>query len=388
MKAFDSQRRRLLQYGFIGLGAFVGNTLLPNPIKAASLSLVSLGELLPPDQNGVRLPAGFSSRIVARSRQTIFDYSWHAAPDGGAIFATRDDGWIYVSNNELDNKEGGAGALRFNQRGDIVDAYPILSHTSRNCAGGHTPWQTWLSCEEIEQGRVWECDPFGQKSARVRNSLGLFRHEAIAVDTRNQQLYLTEDQPDGCLYRYTARIFDAAGNPDLDDGFLEVAEVVADHIGSVRWHILPDPLALTIPTRKQVSRSTQFKGGEGIWYHQGVVYFTTKGDNCVWAYDVQQNDLSLVYNSALYTSPVLTGVDNITANAAGELLVAEDGGDLQIIVLSAGKVLPLLQLVGHDRSEVCGPAFSPDGSRLYFSSQRGKTGRVEDGVTFEITGLF
>ena len=108
----------------------------------------------------------------------------------------------------------------------------------------------------------------------------------------------------------------------------------------------------------------------------------------MWAYDVQQNDLSLVYNSALYTSPVLTGVDNITANAAGELLVAEDGGDLQIVVLSAGKVLPLLQLVGHERSEVCGPAFSPDGSRLYFSSQRGKTGRVEDGMTFEITGPF
>ena len=388
MKPFDIRRRRLLQYGFIGLGAFVGNSLLPRSIQAASLSRVSLGGLLPPDQNGVRLPAGFTSRIVARSGQMISGYRWHAAPDGGATFATDESGWIYVSNSELDNKTGGAGALRFNQQGEIVDAYSILNNTTRNCAGGHTPWQTWLSCEEVEQGRVWECDPFGRKAAQVRNALGLFRHEAVAVDTKNKQLYLTEDEKDGCLYRYTARSFDAAGNPDLDDGFLEVAEVTEGRIGVVRWHKLPDPLAAKVPARKQIAQSTAFKGGEGIWYHQGMIYFTTKGDNRVWAYDVQQNHLSIVYNAALYLQPVLTGVDNITANAAGELLVAEDGGDMQIVVLTAGKVLPLLQVAGHARSEITGPAFSPDGSRLYFSSQRGKTGNSEDGVTFEITGPF
>lgn len=388
MKPFDIRRRRLLQYGFIGLGAFVGNSLLPRSIQAASLSRVSLGGLLPPDQNGVRLPAGFTSRIVARSGQMISGYRWHAAPDGGATFATDESGWIYVSNSELDNKTGGAGALRFNQQGEIVDAYSILNNTTRNCAGGRTPWQTWLSCEEVEQGRVWECDPFGRKAAQVRNALGLFRHEAVAVDIKNKQLYLTEDEKDGCLYRYTARSFDAAGNPDLDDGFLEVAEVIEGRIGVVRWHKLPDPLAAKVPARKQIAQSTAFKGGEGIWYHQGMIYFTTKGDNRVWAYDVQQNHLSIVYNAALYLQPVLTGVDNITANAAGELLVAEDGGDMQIVVLTAGKVLPLLQVAGHDRSEITGPAFSPDGSRLYFSSQRGKTGNSEDGVTFEITGPF
>ena len=388
MKTFDRQRRKLLQYGFIGLGAFFGNTLLPNPIKAASLSLALLGELLPPDQNGVRLPAGFTSRIVARSGQILFGYHWHAAPDGGAVFATADGGWIYVSNSELDNKAGGVGALRFDRRGEIVDAYSILNHTNRNCAGGHTPWQTWLSCEEIDKGQVWECDPLGRETARVKNSLGLFKHEAVAVDTINKQLYLTEDEPDGCLYRYTARAFDVAGNPDLDEGFLEVAEVINGRVGALRWHALPDPLAATTPARKQIANSTRFNGGEGIWYHQGIVYFTTKGDNRVWAYNVQQNHLSIVYNAALYLSPVLTGVDHITASATGELLVSEDGGDMQIVVLTAGKVLPLLQVVGHDRSEITGPAFSPDGSRIYFSSQRGKTGNSEDGITFEITGPF
>ncbi|MBX3617738.1 alkaline phosphatase PhoX [Nitrosomonas sp.] len=390
MNTFNTDRRTLLQYGFLSLGAFAGNALLPAFGNAAALHslLTSQRELLPPDPNGVRLPAGFTSRIVACSNQKIFDYTWHAAPDGGATFAAEDGGWIYVSNSELDHQTGGVGALRFNAAGDIADAYSILQHTSRNCAGGHTPWQTWLSCEETDNGRVWECDPFGRNAAQVRNALGVFRHEAVAVDTQNMQLYLTEDQTDGCLYRYTAHSFDHAGHPNLDDGFLEVAEVIKGRIGSVRWHILPDPLATKVPTRRQVPHSTQFDGGEGIWYHQGVIYFTTKGDNRVWAYDVRQNRIAVLYNASLYLSPVLTGVDNITGNAVGELLVAEDGGDMQIVVLTHNKVLPLLQLVGHDRSEIAGPAFSPDGSRLYFSSQRGTSGKANGGMTFEITGPF
>jgi hypothetical protein len=93
MKAFDRQRRKLLQYGFFGLGVLAGNAVLPFPVKAASWPLASLGELLPPDENGVRLPAGFTSRIVARSGQKISDYYWHAAPDGGAGFMFPTASW-------------------------------------------------------------------------------------------------------------------------------------------------------------------------------------------------------------------------------------------------------------------------------------------------------
>ncbi|SNX59918.1 WD40-like Beta Propeller Repeat [Nitrosomonas ureae] len=390
MKISDLKRRKLLQYGFMSLGAFLGNTLLPSPLKAAtmSLSIATHGKLLPPDHNGVRLPAGFTSRIVAHSGEKLFDYTWHAAPDGGATFASPDGGWIYVSNCELENQAGGAGALRFNAQGELVDAYSILTQTDRNCAGGHTPWQTWLSCEETDKGQVWECDPFGYKPAQARKSLGLFRHEAVAVDTRNKQLYLTEDKPEGRFYRYTAHSFDTVGNPNLDDGVLEVAEVIDDGIGTVRWHALTDPSAANMPTRKQIPHSTAFDGGEGIWYHQDFIYFATKGDDCVWVFDIQKQRLSILYNAASCLSPVLTGVDNITGNTAGELLVAEDGGNMQIVVLSGDDVLPLLQVIGHDRSEIAGPALSPDGSRLYFSSQRGKTGNSADGVTFEITGPF
>ncbi|SDY34563.1 alkaline phosphatase PhoX [Nitrosomonas sp. Nm33] len=381
----DFQRRKLLRYGGVGLTTLlVHNLLVVSTSKAAMPNLASIGPLQAPDQNGVRLPQGYSSRIVAYSGQNLFGYSWHAAPDGGATFATDEGGWIYVSNSEMKNNAGGVGALHFDHNGKLINAYSILENTNRNCAGGATPWQTWLSCEEIEHGLVWECDPFGEKPAQVRRALGRFNHEAVAVDTKNKQLYLTEDEPDGCLYRYTPNLLNATGHPDLEDGFLEVAEILGDRQKTVCWHRLSDPEGTRIATRKQIKQSSHFNGGEGIWYHQGIVYFTTKGDNRVWAYDTLHNNLDIIYDAAHYASPVLSGVDNITANAAGELLVAEDGGDMQIVILSGETIKPLLQLVGHDRSEITGPAFSPDGSRLYFSSQRGKTGRHENGVTFEI----
>ena len=89
-----------------------------------------LGPLLAPDANGIRLPAGFVSRLVAQSGQRVLptaNYIWHSAPDGGATFATDDGGWIYVSNSEISKHGGGAGALRFNPRGDVIGAYSILN---------------------------------------------------------------------------------------------------------------------------------------------------------------------------------------------------------------------------------------------------------------------
>ncbi len=112
-----------------------------------------------------------------------------------------------------------AGLIVFDVNGEVVDAYSILENTNGNCAGGATPWGSWLSCEEVNDGRVWECYLDGKTAAVFRPSLGIFNHEAVAVDEVNNQLYLTEDKPDGCLYRFTSTI----GLPDLSAGVLEVA---------------------------------------------------------------------------------------------------------------------------------------------------------------------
>lgn len=370
----------------IKLAAFGGTAFWAGLITGRGRAGQNRGPLLPADANGVRLLEGFSSRIVAESSISPLggcEYVWHAAPDGGACFEDAGGGWIYVSNSELDRHEGGAGALRFNADGRLVDAYPVLHGTSQNCAGGATPWGTWLSCEEIDSGRVWECDPQGVRAAVVRPALGVFKHEAVAVDSLNRKLYLTEDQGDGCLYRFTPDHY-----PDLSAGKLEAARVVNGETGGVEWLEISDPSAATTATRLQ-SDATRFNGGEGIVYFGGKVYFTTKGDNRVWVFDINSQVMSILYDDSAYIDPVLTGVDNITVSSDGSLYVAEDGGNMQIVVIANdGAIYPLVELEGHDNSEIAGVAFSPDGRRLYFSSQRGTSGDDMDGLTFEIQGPF
>ncbi len=355
-------------------------------IMAPFYSLSNIGPLGEPDQNGIMLPPGFRSRIVARSGRAPVNssaYRWHASPDGGACFPTSEGGWVYVSNSEESAGRGGVGALRFNANGSLVDAYSILQNTTRNCAGGATPWGTWLSCEEFDAGQVYECDPLGNTAAVVRPGLGSFSHEAVAVDLRHQCAYLTEDTPDGGFYRFVA----SNELPDLSAGRLEIASVVTQGESNyILWRPVEDPLAQRRATRRQVADYTPFDGGEGIALHDNKVYFTTKGDNRVWCYDTMSQRIDIIYDAATSDNPILTGVDNVAITPGGDVLVAEDGGNMQIVVLTPDfQPLPLLQIVGQDDSEICGPAFDPTFRRLYFSSQNGVTGRGEDGITYEIS---
>lgn len=370
-------RREVLRAG-LGLGTvMIGSAAIGcTPVVATPDR-----ELRAPDHNGIMLPAGFRSRRLARSWETVpgTGHLWHLAPDGGAVFPTG-DGWTYVSNSET--FPGGVGALEFDRRGEVVAARSILpALTWSNCAGGATPWGTWLSCEEWEYGRVWECDPTGVAAPRLHLSLGVFAHEAVAADPVDRCLYLTEDRPDGCLYR-----FDPDRWGDLSVGRLSVAIVAAD--SSVTWGRVPDPAPnlFATPTRRQVPGAMAFRGGEGIVYDRDHVYFTTKGDQRVWDLDVRAMSISVRYDHATSSRPNLRGVDNVVAGHDGSLYVAEDGGDMEIVVVDAdGGATPVLRVVGQPDSELAGPAFDPSGTRLYFSSQRGSDGR---GITYEVVGPF
>ncbi|MGW1997257.1 alkaline phosphatase PhoX [Embleya sp. NPDC001921] len=383
-------RRTFLRGTAVGTGGLVlGGSLWASAAHAgpAQPGTGPYGALALPDANGVRLPAGFTSRVVARSGRFVTGttHLWHGAPDGGACF--RDGaGWIYVSNSELP-LVGGVSALRFAADGSIVGAYSILGGSNVNCAGGATPWGTWLSCEEIAFGRVWETDPYGRTGAVKRDAMGRFKHEAAAADPDRRVIYLTEDESDGCFYRFTP---DTWG--DLSRGRLEVLCAPAAPVtGPVTWRTVPRPGDWLAGTRNQVAEARRFKGGEGAHYRDGRVWFTTKGDNRVWVYDAATSVLDIAYDDDLVPagSAPLTGVDNITGRPNGDLFVAEDGGDLQICLITPDDtVAPFLQVTGHDGSEITGPAFSPDGRRLYFSSQRGTSDSPAAGVTFEVTGPF
>lgn len=395
MDGFETElsRRSLLAAGAVAAG---GLTFGPSLVRQALAAPARAGEgpygpLRPPDANGIQLPAGFRSRTIARAQLPVpgTTYPLPIFPDGQATYRTTDGGWILVTNSESIAVTGaGTSAIRFTSNGEISDAYRILGETNLNCAGGPTPWGTWLSGEEGEDGMIWECDPAGVLEAQPRPLLGVFKHEAAAVDPVDGRLYLTEDDSTGNFYRFTP-----AAYPSLNSGLLEAAVVGAN--GEVSWREVPDPTTTEtgVPTQLQVPGATKFDGSEGIWYARGTCYFTTKGDQKVWAYDVREGRIEVLFDRQRALGSSLDAVDNVTVNALGDVFVCEDGGNLEIGLISAEQtVSPFLRVANEDpaNSELCGVCFDPSGRRMYFTSQRGGGTRrsAGPGIVYEVRGPF
>ncbi len=334
------------------------------------------GALNGPDANGWRLLPRFTSRVVATTGVVVpgSAYAWHGSPDGGATFAKADGGWLYLSNSE--QVAGGVGAIDFGPDGTIIGGRSLLSGTTANCSGGPTPWGTYLSCEEHPYGGVWEVDPTGARAPVHRDAMGSFQHEGAAVDPDRHVVYLSEDRPDGGLYRFSPRTWG-----DLSTGVLNI---LVETAGGLSWAQVDPDGNPTLP-HQQHAATRRFNGGEGIVYWRGSVVFTTKGDNKVWALDPTGMHLTVLYDAATRAPAdrVYTGVDQIVVAPWGDLMCAEDGGDMQVIVLGAdGSINVFAQLTGVTGSEITGLAFDPSGTRLYVTSQR------NPGRTYEISGPF
>ncbi|MEO3782249.1 alkaline phosphatase PhoX [Actinocorallia sp. B10E7] len=397
---------------------------------AAEGEAYGYGPLVPDPAGILDLPRGFEYKMLSTEGDTMPDGNRvPGRADGMAVFpGRRHDDLRLVRNHEQTASGvkavarpewtydpaafGGTTTLHVDDKAELLGHYVSLAGTSTNCAGGATPWGTWLTCEETEgfngqtksHGWVFEVDPTGRRTvAEPIEPLGRFAHEAVCIDPRDNTAYLTEDasRPFGLFYRFlpearkggyhsyraggTLQAMRVPGVSDLSQ-VLEAGTVLK----GVQWVDVPDPSAAVTSTRKQFDDITRSQKLEGAWWSRGKAYFVASysrtasgaaGDHAgqVWAYDPRRNtlELELVFKpGGKFDSP-----DNITVSPyGGGVILAEDGDGEQFLVGTTRRGEPFaLARNAANGSEFAGVTFSPDGRTLFANRQSA-------GVTFAIRG--
>jgi hypothetical protein len=385
----------------------------------------------------LHLPAGFeyvtfgwTGDLMANGTPTPGNH------DGMAAFAGRRGRVILVRNHELGAGAafapslaydpfagGGTTTLEFDGRtGALVESRPSLAGTVRNCAGGPTPWGSWLSCEETllgpaadnpltqPHGYVLEVPVAGAATRQPLTAMGRFAHEAVAVDPDTGIVYETEDAGGTSgFYRFvpnhrgrlaaggTLQMLGVEGRPNDDMGVNQRADDALD----VVWVTIdtPDPVLPAGPTvfaQGAAKGAAAFARLEGAWYGRGKIFFaSTSGGNAgqgqIWEYEPSSETLRLVFESP--APEVLNAPDNICVSPRGGLVLCEDGSGTEFVhgLTPDGEIFKFAQnnvvlagqrhgIVGDFRgSEFAGATFSADGTWLFFNVQ-------SPGITFAVTG--
>lgn len=428
--------RRTLALGALGLGGLgaLGVSQILGRMREAHESGVRwrpgpFGPLARDPRGVLDLPEGFSYSILDRFGDAMDDgYRVPARPDGMACFEGPRGSLVLLRNHENPrgiipygpSADGRLPAGAFDPLGmggvtrvvldgaslEKVGGNLVLAGTVWNCAGGPSPWG-WLSCEEnVEDGHGWvfACPSDAERAIEARpiRGYGRFRHEAVGVDPQTCVAYLTEDQPDSCVYRFvpadaarepfegTLEAMTVAGRPRLDLGVgcalgerLEIGWVPVEN---------PTPDDDSVRAQAQAAGAAIVRRGEGIAFHAGeegpeLVLCSTIGGPVGAGQifrlrpDGDGGELELIAQSE--STDELDMPDNIVVSPRGHVFFCEDGSGrnhLRGIDRRDGSVFDFARNV-LSGSELAGVCFSPD-SRAMFVSIQG------DGITLAITGPF
>lgn len=404
-----------LSLGATGVFSLVGNKKSFASSNATTRGFGGYGPLVK-DPNGILdLPQGFQYRILSEEGGKLSDgRPIPAMFDGMAAFAGPHNSTILVRNHELSGntkypvegknpydktKTGGTTALVVTPDHNVVEEYVTSAGTIRNCAGGATPWGTWLTCEETMNeghGYVFEVDPNDPENKLSKTpirDMGAFSHEATAIDPVTGYVYLTEDASKSFLYRFIPN--DTSRKPGAlqKGGKLQAAAI--EEVGNTnassfnqgqKFGIVWKDVDPEKPTLEAEQKGCIiFSRLEGAYFAGGVFWFddTSAGDarkGRVYRYIPATNTLELFYESS--DANDLESPDNICITPWGDLWIAEDGADSdRMIGLTPEGEVYVFAENKLNNSELAGPAFSPDGKTFFVNCQ-------SPGITFAIWGPF
>ena len=349
--------------------------------------------------NNLRLSQGLSAKIIARSGQRVAYTSpeatttqstlnFHANADGADVFALSNGGYVYASNAELDAGAGGVYGVEFDSLGRVRNYKALLTGTARNCNGGRTPWNTWVSCEEVTGGQCWQVDPTGtiapQKTVIGGTSGGSF--EAFAYDARNPSApsyYVTEDITNGAVRRYRPPVNTPLAWASLHGtgGTLDYLEFLPGN--TFRW--------TTNLATARTSAQTYFPNSEGIAIHNGKLAFVSKVKKQLFILNLNLFTYT-VTSTATSTLPGGGQFDAqpdhliVTSSTSGVLILTEDGGTTPgMFAYDGSKYLSYFES-NYSGDEITGIAFSPDRKFLFAAVQsQGLLFQIsrDDGLPFE-----